>query len=75
MAYITDFAAPAFGGVAQALRSAFTTALNASIAVTEAQSNVKLLNHLASLSDDELMTKHGLKREEIAHHVLRDKWI
>ena len=75
MAYITDITAPAFGGVANAVRSAFNSALNASIAVTEAQSSVKELNYLANLSDEQLLEKYGLKRSEVAHYILRDKWI
>lgn len=45
------------------------------ISVAEAQSRVRQVNHLQSLSDDELK-KRGLTRDQIVHRVFADSiWL
>ncbi|MEX0278977.1 MAG: DUF1127 domain-containing protein [Ruegeria sp.] len=53
------------------LRSVGSSIFSALISLAEAQSRVRKIQYLQSLSDQEL-AERGIKRERIVHHVFAD---
>ncbi|MEP4036583.1 MULTISPECIES: DUF1127 domain-containing protein [unclassified Pseudophaeobacter] len=73
MAHTAHFTTPATYGVLNLLAKPFTALGKGLIAIAEANSRSQTLNSLMAMSDAEL-TKRGLKRDQLVHHVFSDSY-
>lgn len=73
MAYISNPSASFGEKISIALSKAAYAVFNFLADLTNAQSRLDQIEAMQRMSDDDLMKRFHIKREDIVHHVFRDK--
>lgn len=73
MAHAAHYSFPSAHGILSLLAKPFTALGHGLVAIAEANTRYQTLNKLMALSDEEL-SKRGLKRDQLVHHVYSDRF-
>ena len=73
MAYISSNPNSPLAGLGNVLSNVFNTVFDFLADLTNADARMRAVQALQAMSDEELMTRYHIKRDEIVAHVFRDK--
>lgn len=73
MAYISSHPHSPLASVGHAISVAANAVFNFLADITNADARLRAVEALQAMSDEELMSRYHIKRDEIVAHVFRDK--